>query len=769
MKACVYIYLVLLIFTLCPTLARAQNSTFIKGSSLYESVTSIASSGGSTSLTVSSNTNIRITGVLAHTINFPAATTLLDGRVYTFVNKSTGSVVIRDGAAATLTTLLPNEWAIFKLFDNSTAAGVWISTIPYTLPVARGGTNSSAALANNLVMISSAGAIVESTVTTTELGYLTGVTSSIQTQLNNKQPLDATLTALAAYNTNGLLTQTAADTFTGRTITAGSSKINIANGNGVSGNPSVDVIEGNLTLDSIGGTLGILKGGTGQTTSAGAFGVLSPLTTKGDILGYDTGNNRVPIGTNGQALVADSTAALGLKWASVGSVTSVTAGTGLNVGAGPGGTITSTGTLNLANTAVTAGSYTRSSITVDAQGRLTAASSGAAISLTADVSGILPLANGGTNNSAAASAGSVVFSNSTQYAFTAVGTTNQVLQSAGTGTPTWSTATYPPTTTANQILYSSAANTVGQITTAATSALVTNSSSVPAFTSGTTANRLLRTDGTTISFAQANLTTDVTGALPIGNGGTGQTTKAAAFDALSPMTTGGDLIYGGASGTGTRLANGSAGQRLQSNGTTAAPTWTYPSATTQSTTYTALNTDETIFANTGSAFTISFPGSSTITGKIYHFVVTGANQATLDPNSTETICGQTTIKLEPNDSASFVADGSNWQGVNGGCYFRGGVRIAGGTATSTCTGTCTAYNPNPSTWLTATRNSSGLYTMTFTSGTFSGIPTCNFTGAGTDSIALRIESISSSSVQVSTRNPTSLADAAFDMQCSGPR
>lgn len=65
----------------------------------------------------------------------------------------------------------------------------------------------------------------------------------------------------------------------------------------------------------------------------------------------------------------------------------------------------------------------------------------------------------------------------------------------------------------------------------------------------------------------------ITGALPIGNGGTGQITKAAAFDALSPMTTGGDLIYGGASGTGTRLANGTAGYLLQSNGTTLAPTW----------------------------------------------------------------------------------------------------------------------------------------------------------------------------------------------------
>lgn len=63
------------------------------------------------------------------------------------------------------------------------------------------------------------------------------------------------------------------------------------------------------------------------------------------------------------------------------------------------------------------------------------------------------------------------------------------------------------------------------------------------------------------------------GTLAIGGGGTGQTTKAAAFDALQPMTTGGDLIYGGASGTGTRLANGSAGQFLKSQGTTLAPIW----------------------------------------------------------------------------------------------------------------------------------------------------------------------------------------------------
>jgi hypothetical protein len=50
-----------------------------------------------------------------------------------------------------------------------------------------------------------------------------------------------------------------------------------------------------------------------------AVGGASPLTTKGDIWGYSTTNARVPVGTNGQVLTADSTNANGVAWATAAS------------------------------------------------------------------------------------------------------------------------------------------------------------------------------------------------------------------------------------------------------------------------------------------------------------------------------------------------------------------------------------------------------------------------------------------------------------------
>lgn len=91
------------------------------------------------------------------------------------------------------------------------------------------------------------------------------------------------------------------------------------------------------------------------------------------------------------------------------------------------------------------------------------------------------------------------------------------------------------------------------------------------------ANRVLRSNGTDPSWAQVALATDVTGALPIANGGTGQATQTAGFDALSPVTTRGDIIVRGASNN-VRLAVGAANRVLRSDGTD--PAWGQVALTT---------------------------------------------------------------------------------------------------------------------------------------------------------------------------------------------
>jgi hypothetical protein len=75
-------------------------------------------------------------------------------------------------------------------------------------------------------------------------------------------------------------------------------------------------------------------------------------------------------------------------------------------------------------------------------------------------------------------------------------------------------------------------------------------------------------------FFDSSQNLNLTNALAIGQGGTGQVTKAAAFNALSPLTTSGDILYGGASGAGTRLAaNSSATNEYLQSVSSGIPTW----------------------------------------------------------------------------------------------------------------------------------------------------------------------------------------------------
>ena len=112
------------------------------------------------------------------TIKTEIITTSKSNQNITITPTGSGDVVLKAYTGfLNWTSGVPTEQATISLTGD--VSGV--------LPVSNGGTNSSTALNNNFVMISSGGAIVEdSAISTTELSYLDNVTSNIQTQLNTK-------------------------------------------------------------------------------------------------------------------------------------------------------------------------------------------------------------------------------------------------------------------------------------------------------------------------------------------------------------------------------------------------------------------------------------------------------------------------------------------------------------------------------------------------------------------------------------------------------
>ena len=111
-----------------------------------------------------------------------------------------------------------------------------------------------------------------SQITNTPSGSISATTvqAAIDELDAEKQPIDATLTALAAFNSNGILVQTAQDTFVSRNITNGTG-ITVTNGNGVAANPSIAISDTGVTAGSYGSAsqvASISVNAQGQITSA---------------------------------------------------------------------------------------------------------------------------------------------------------------------------------------------------------------------------------------------------------------------------------------------------------------------------------------------------------------------------------------------------------------------------------------------------------------------------------------------------------------------
>ena len=127
----------------------------------------------------------------------------------------------------------------------------------------------------------------------------------------------------------------------------------------------------------------------------------------------------------------------------------------------------------------------------------------------------------------------IFYSNASTGAILAgTATAHQALLSGSSTAPVWSTATYPVSTTINQLLYSSSSNVIAGLSAANSAALVSSSSGVPIWSN---------------SMLDGQLIIGLTGGQPQAaslSGGTGiLITEASNMITISSTTGGGGLIW----------------------------------------------------------------------------------------------------------------------------------------------------------------------------------------------------------------------------------
>ena len=320
------------------------------------------------------------------------------------------------------------------------------------------------------------------------------------------------------------------------------------------------------------GTITSVSGTTGQI-NVSTVGGISTVSIATDPVIPGTGAIQLPSGTtaarpaspvNGDLRYNTTTGtfegyANGV-WGAIVSgsgVTSIGTGTGLT-----GGPITSTGTISIANTGVTATNYGSASsigtFTVNAQGQLTAASNTSiAISASQVTSGTFTVSQGGTGVSTLTG---LAYGNGTS-AFTAA-TGAQVVSTIGSTAVTNATnATNIAGGASSSIPYQTGASTTSFIAAGTNGYILTMVSGAPAWATPAASVTSFQTSlsGLTPSTSTTGAVT-LAGTLGATSGGTSQSTYAT-----------GDLLYASATNTLSKLAAGTNGYVLTLAG--GVPTW----------------------------------------------------------------------------------------------------------------------------------------------------------------------------------------------------
>ena len=297
----------------------------------------------------------------------------------------------------------------------------------------------------------------------------------------------------------------------------------------------------NLTWISPALTIGVNASSTGQLVLANG-GALGTSVTIQNIGTTSAWNFNLPTGagTSGQPLLSGG-----------GGGSSMTFGT---LGVAAGGT----------NCAVASGTCVDNISGFSSTGFINRTGAG-----TYTFTSTIGLINGGTGANLTASNGGIVYSSASAMAIlSGTATANQVVLSGSSTAPAWSTATYPATTTINQLLYSSSANTIVGLATGNSGVLITSAGGVPSISS------------TLPSAVQGNITTTGT----VGTGVWQGTPVALAYGGTNANLTAsnGGIFYSTASAGAILSGTATANLPLLS-GTSTTPSWaaiTYPASAT---------------------------------------------------------------------------------------------------------------------------------------------------------------------------------------------